>query len=252
MTDALEVIVNAHKEVSGLDFQNKELINALMMSARRNVAMQLADGSIEGFQEAIDTMSKVKAIEDYIRAKRDQSLYHFQSKNEQWLEELNTQNLVAAERLRIAKSLGIWLIANGEIQGYYDPHRDAGHGPPYSYEELNIDDRKALNWKTIGRAEESDFENWINQFLETAQKKEDELSQNKLLSYLLPRQEAEKKGKLDAEQQLLNQVEFHFYKIKKEVCSGKLSEASLMKSIDRWNKTKKYIDLQLKESGEMF
>ena len=98
MSDAIEVIVDAHKKLGQLDLQNKELVNELLLSARRNVAIQLADASVEGFKGALDTMDKVKAIEDYIKVKVGQNLA-----------ELHTQNMVAAERLRIVRDIGKWL-----------------------------------------------------------------------------------------------------------------------------------------------
>ena len=237
MSDAIEIITTAQNELDQLDLRNKDLVNSLLLSARRNVAIQLADKSIEGFKGAVDTMDKVKAIESYIKVKRGQGQA-----------ELVTQNRVAAERLRIVRDIGKWLEKYLAHKKHSNPLEGSNNDDGFWLEELGIDDHQSSDWQKAAEYPDEEFERWLFNFLDTAQKLEEELYLNKFLQYLRPRPEPEEKK--------LPKPEFDYRKYQQDLLTdasmGGVSREEVNKRIKAWTTTREYVETIYKQIGELY
>lgn len=236
MENALDVFVDAKKKIHTLDIPSKEMVDNLISAAMRNVALELNMVSIEGFHGAVDTLDKVKAVEDYIKVKRGQLKA-----------DLVTQNKVAVARLYIVRDIGKWLKK-------YLAHRkhsvnvDAQNNNEFWIEELGINRHQSSDWQMVASIPTQEFDQWLSQFVSDAEKLEAELTLEKLLDYIRPETKTENKDKGGIHQNLRDYYRVFLGKIS----TGELSRDALVREIDTWNSTKEYVDKVLREAGELF
>ena len=247
MTDAINAITIAEKEVEKLTIADKELVNTLLMSARRNVQIQLDKKTAEGFKEAVDTMDKVKAIEDYIKRKRGQGRA-----------ELVTQNMVAAERLRIVRDIGKWLweYLKKDVEylkrGTENPRSRSGSTAEedisYSLDELEISKDQSSDWQKVAGVTEYEFTKWLDKFLDSAEKSEIELYLKLLLLYAKGKEESTPIESLTEEEEYRKYYFMFFNKCD----SGNMSKVEFTKRKDDWIATQQYIENNMRKRGELF
>jgi hypothetical protein len=241
MTDAINAITIAEKEVEKLTIADKELVNTLLMSARRNVQIQLDKKTAEGFKEAVDTMDKVKAIEDYIKRKRGQGRA-----------ELVTQNMVAAERLRIVRDIGDWLgmyLLSGRPKEKVASDGNLLYEEQlYKLEQLEINEHQSSDWQKVAGVTEYEFTKWLDKFLDSAEKSEIELYLKLLLLYAKGKEESTPIESLTEEEEYRKYYFMFFNKCD----SGNMSKIEFTKRKDDWIATQQYIENNMRQRGELF
>lgn len=143
MTDDITVIEvpleTTFGMIKGMNIPDKDMVEAFAHSALRCVRMALAENNIYA---AIDTLDKTRLVEEYIKSKvhRNQA-------------QLQTQNIIAADRYEMLWELGGWLDENVAHNGGARPMTPAGKvidGKPKFYlSDIGITDHQSEGWQTI-------------------------------------------------------------------------------------------------------
>lgn len=252
MTSVLDYYVDANNAVHNLDIPNKDAIEALTRSAMRMIAVDLNRIDVPGFKGAVDTLDKLKAIEDYIRVKKAQQLA-----------DLVTQNKVAASRLYAVREIGKWLKiylapANRPKENCAS-RSTVNDDPEYHLDELNITRHQSADWQMIASIPTKEFDEWLNQFVSDAEKIEAELTLSKLLEYIRPQREKQptketpnllphvKTVYVDADN-LLN----HLPEMIRGICEGNTPKDQFIKVRDKLNELPEQINRALRQAGEMY
>jgi hypothetical protein len=177
---ALELFDQATKAVRASDLSNREVIEGYGHAAMRAIDVALKRND---FRNAIDTLEKTRAIEDYVK---------FQIRNKR-------ATVVDANRMvvvvfKIIRELGWWLDENlvvpGSTKKYSSniwPEIAAVLKPKFYLEDLGISAVSSHRWQKIASLPEEEFEAYIKPFLEVEMDEKDRdalLSVNKLLIYI--------------------------------------------------------------------
>jgi len=105
MTNALDLYVEGRKGIRDLDIPlpNKETYAAITTYVINNVLLDLQNNDTAA---AVDTADRLRAMEQYIKAKVQRQEA-----------DLATQNMMAALRLRTIREIGKWLQENVSHEG---------------------------------------------------------------------------------------------------------------------------------------
>jgi len=198
--------------------------------------------SIEGFKGAVDTMEKVKAVQDYIKRRRGQSKA-----------ELVTQNMVAAERLRIVRDIGYWLkkyLADpGDSKNKYQSGLIFDKENIFWLDDLEITLNQSADWQKAASITDEQFENWLSSVLDIAVKNEIELYLKYLLQYVKGKPEKDNINESLNPHEIYRKYLVEFGKRNSE---GNISQGEFVREKDEWLKTQKCGETIMRQGGELF
>jgi hypothetical protein len=158
---AIEVLVQANKQLNNIDYVSKEMVQSFVGAAIRTVYSALDSNNIE---LAMDTSDKLEVMRRYVQSKLRQSKAN-----------MLTYNQIAAGRQRVTREIGKWLEDNF-------PHGDSNFnkgvpptGTPMRQDDLDlgVGHNTLAQWRSIANLSDREFEDWIKPF-ETGINKEGE------------------------------------------------------------------------------
>jgi hypothetical protein len=195
MTDELQVIEipleTTFGMIKGMSIPDKDMVEAFAHSALRAVRMALVEDNI---YSAIDTLDKTRLVEEYIKSKvhRNQA-------------QLQTQNIIAADRYEMLWELGGWLdenIKTGRANQYNNREVIAldaltKNKPVFWLSDLGIDNRQSSQWQRIRTniSDVNDLRSWCQDYIADGK----ELQWGLLWSYANPRPPREPEPKIEVD-----------------------------------------------------
>ena len=170
---ALQLFTEATKAVHNTAL-NDASIEVFGRAAIRAIDAALKENAME---QALDTMQKTKAIEDYVISQIDRQRI-----------ELAEVNRLIAFRFQILRKIGWWLDENiDKHPGVSSDMVTHSEKPKFYLEDLGITKKQSMWWQRMARMSDEEFDAFIEPYLQVdTEDREQLLSLNKLLNFLAP------------------------------------------------------------------
>lgn len=181
MSNELDVLAKTTKAIHEIEIPNREIAEALVRSAMRVVANDLANNNLQG---AKDTQDKLKAVEQYLKAKLTQ--LHA---------DRITQNIIAAGRMRTIRQIGQWCVENVNSEpgnpNLQSMDRTSIMLRDQALNEMGIDSHTYWDWLQLAQVPEDRFEKYLSYFLNENIKQNLELTYTKTWKKFFPSKSSE-------------------------------------------------------------
>lgn len=247
MTNALDLYVEGRNGIRALDIPlpNKETYVAMTTYVINHVLADLQENNTKG---AVDTVDRLKAMQQYIVAKvRRQEA------------DLTTANMMEAIRQRSIREIGKWLQENVGNPGQY---RQSSGEPIVGLPE-GIDDHQSSRWQRVAQVSDEKFEEFLYPYIHRDGNNLPQLYFNQLLSYARPPREPglsipriEPPLTLKPAARLVwigaDKLEMALQSWVEEVSVGDTSQHQLVAVVEKLRKVNNWIITAIKQNGELF